>query len=129
MKEDDFMCVFCEKVKENNVFLYSDELVVAFYDKYPVNKGHVLIVPRRHAIDYFEASLDEKRSIDTAIVHLKRILDEEYKPDGYNIGINCGKAAGQTVFHLHVHLIPRYKNDMDDPRGGVRGVIPHKQKY
>lgn len=118
-------CVFCEMgniVLENN-------LAMAFFDKYPVNKGHLLIIPKRHVEQYFDLSEQERTAIDQLLFEGKKLLDEQHQPDGYNIGINCGEAAGQTIFHVHVHLIPRYKNDMDDPQGGVRGVIPKKQKY
>ncbi len=118
-------CVFCEmsnKVLEN-------ELAMAFYDKYPVNKGHLLIIPKRHVEQYFDLTEQERKAIDQLLFEGKKLLDEQTQPDGYNIGINCGEAAGQTIFHVHVHLIPRYNADMDDPRGGVRGVIPEKRIY
>jgi len=119
-------CVFC-----NNNFdiIYEDELVFAMYDKYPVSKGHILIIPKVHVSTYFDASIKIRKSIDKALFELKDLLDKEYSPDGYNIGINNGYVSGQTIFHLHVHLIPRYNGDVKDPTGGVRGVIPSKQKY
>ncbi len=119
-------CIFC-----NNNFdiIYEDEYVFAMYDKYPVSKGHILIIPKKHIKTYFDTSIEIRKAIDKAIFHLKDLLDKLYNPDGYNIGINNGKEAGQTIFHLHVHLIPRYLGDMKDPTGGVRGVIPSKQKY
>lgn len=119
-------CPFCSDgikiIKEN-------EFAIAFYDKYPVNKGHVLIITRRHISDFFETSIEERFAINELLDECKDILDETYTPDGYNIGINCGETAGQTIFHVHVHLIPRYEKDMDEPRGGVRGVIPEKRLY
>ncbi|MGG3802678.1 HIT family protein [Metabacillus fastidiosus] len=118
-------CIFCnikEVILENN-------LAFAFYDKFPVNKGHLLIIPKRHVEEYFELTNEERTAIDVLLMEGKTLLDKTYEPDGYNIGINCGKAAGQTVFHVHVHLIPRYNGDMEDPRGGVRGVIPKKRIY
>lgn len=118
-------CIFCNI---SNVII-EDELSIAFYDKYPVNKGHVLIVPKRHVNDYFSLNKDEINSINNLLFQCKELLDKEVKPDGYNIGMNCGSEAGQTIFHCHVHLIPRFKFDMDDPRGGVRGVIPFKRIY
>ena len=99
------------------------------YDKYPVSPGHMLIIPNRHFDNYFEATREEKQEIIYLIDICKSILNNKFKPDGYNIGINCGEVAGQTIFHLHVHLIPRYKGVMEDPRGGVRGVIPEKRIY
>jgi len=121
------MCLFCEMSKDN--YIYEDEFVYAIFDSYPVNKGHVLIIPKEHRNNYFEATLDEKKAIDHALQVLKKHLDKLYKPGGYNIGINNGAIAGQTIMHLHVHLIPRYQGDVEDPHGGIRGVIPNKQKY
>lgn len=118
-------CIFCSIASP----IYEDACVIAFFDAYSVTTGHTLIVPRRHVPDYFSLTNEEKRAIDRAILALKRRFDQSLKPAGYNIGINNGKAAGQTVFHCHVHLIPRYVGDVSDPRGGVRGVIPSKQKY
>ncbi len=122
-------CLFCEKIDSNKDIIYENETVVAFYDQYPVTKGHVLIVPKRHFQTYFVASLTEKADIDQAIMALKNLLDSSYHPDGYNIGINNGVASGQSILHLHVHLIPRYIGDTSNPKGGVRGVIPGKQSY
>ncbi|WP_223881897.1 HIT family protein [Niallia endozanthoxylica] len=106
-----------------------NDLALAFYDKYPVNKGHLLIIPKRHVEQYFDLTLDERNAIDQLLFEGKKLLDEQLAPDGYNIGVNCGEAAGQTIFHMHVHLIPRFKGDMEEPRGGVRGVIPEKRVY
>lgn len=121
MKECPF-CKIANKVFENN-------LAQAFYDDYPVTKGHLLIIPKRHEADYFNLSEDERRAIHELVELGKSKLDMEEKPDAYNIGINIGEAAGQTVFHCHVHLIPRYFGDVENPVGGVRGVIPEKQNY
>lgn len=99
------------------------------YDKYPVNEGHCLIIPHRVYSNYFDSSNEEIEGLNQLLFDTKKILDGKYSPTGYNIGINCGSDSGQTVQHLHIHLIPRYKGDMDDPSGGVRGVIPEKQKY
>jgi diadenosine tetraphosphate (Ap4A) HIT family hydrolase len=118
-------CVFCTI---NDIVLEND-LARAFYDKYPVNKGHLLIIPKRHIAQYFDLTDQERRAIDSLLFEGKKLLDEQYQPDGYNIGINCGEVAGQTIFHVHVHLIPRFRGDMEDPRGGVRGVIPEKRIY
>jgi len=104
-------------------------MAYARYDKYPVSKGHTLIVPHRHVSDFFDLTLDERTAIFELVDKTKVLLDKEHQSDGYNIGINVGEAAGQTVWHVHVHVIPRYAGDMDEPRGGVRGVIPEKQKY
>ena len=105
------------------------EFSLAFYDQYPVSEGHVLIVPKRHVADYFELSSDEKKDIWALLDVVKDILEKKFSPDGFNVGINVGEPAGQTIFHCHIHIIPRYKGDMEFPEGGVRGVIPGKQKY
>lgn len=110
--------------------VWSDELVAAIPDLYPVSAGHTLFVPRRHVATWFDASPEEQRTIMLAVEAIKRRLDASARPpDGYNVGFNAGVAAGQTVMHLHVHLIPRYRGDMDDPAGGVRHVIPSKGDY
>jgi diadenosine tetraphosphate (Ap4A) HIT family hydrolase len=118
-------CVFCQI----NESVLENDLAIAFYDKYPVNKGHLLLIPKRHVEQYFDLTDQERSAIDQLLFEGKKIIDEQYQPDGYNIGINCGEAAGQTIFHVHVHLIPRFRGDMEDPRGGVRGVIPEKRIY
>ncbi len=118
-------CPFCA---DNEPVLYNG-LAYARFDRYPVSPGHLLIIPTRHVSDFFELRADEREAIFQLLDDAKKYLDKEHTPNGYNIGINVGAAAGQTVWHVHVHLIPRYTGDMDDPRGGVRGVIPGKQKY
>ena len=102
---------------------------VAFFDGYPVSPGHALIVPKRHASSYFDLTDHEREAMNVMLQYVKRIVDERFHPDGYNIGINVGQAAGQSVYHCHMHLIPRYAGDVEYPKGGVRGVIPKKQKY
>ena len=118
-------CPFCEP----GDIIFSNDLAYARFDKYPVNEGHILIIPYRHIKDFFETTEKENIALIDLINKGKALLEEEHKPDGYNIGINVGEAAGQTVMHLHIHLIPRYKGDVPDPTGGIRGVIPRKQKY
>lgn len=120
-------CIFCNNDKLEVVM--ENKYSFAIYDKYPVNKGHLLIIPKRHVSDFFDCTMEERKSFNYLLEQAKELLDLEYNPSGYNIGINCGEAAGQTIFHVHIHLIPRYNGDMVDPRGGVRGVIPDKQKY
>ena len=122
---DDNNCPFCTSDES----VLSNDLAYAHYDKYPVNDGHLLIIPFRHVSNYFDLSNKEREAIFSLIDEAKILLDKKHKPDGYNIGINVGESAGQTVWHVHVHIIPRYKDDMNDPRGGVRGVIPEKQNY
>ena len=107
----------------------SNDLAFALRDRFPVSPGHTLIVPKRHVPTWFDATRDEQRALMDLVGVVKRALDEELHPDGYNVGFNAGAVAGQTVMHLHVHVIPRFQGDMDDPRGGVRGVIPWKQRY
>lgn len=120
-------CQFCALAPDRLV--WSDDRVVAIRDGYPVSPGHTLILPRRHVASWFDATSDEQRSMFAAVAEVRDQLDRELRPEGYNIGINVGEAAGQTVMHLHVHVIPRFHGDVDDPRGGVRGVIPARQKY
>ena len=119
-------CNDCFPEKE---ILWEDKYFIAIYDKYPVSKGHVLLFPREHMSSLFDLPLKTFTSSFLALHSIKTILDELYSPDGYNIGVNLGKAAGQTINHLHIHIIPRYKKDIEDPTGGVRFVIPHKGNY
>ena len=118
-------CPFCS----TDGALAENEHAYARFDKFPVNLGHVLVIPRRHISSFFDASWPEKRAMLLLVDRMKSILDVKHSPDGYNIGINIGEAAGQTIMHVHVHLIPRYRGDNANPRGGVRGVIPEKQSY
>jgi len=120
-------CVFCRKTATE--ILCENELAKAFYDGFPVNRGHVLVVTKKHVASYFDASSEEIQAICELIVKVKKLLDEKYQPDGYNIGVNVGKAAGQTVFHLHVHVIPRYVGDVKNPRGGVRKIKTSIEPY
>jgi diadenosine tetraphosphate (Ap4A) HIT family hydrolase len=102
---------------------------VAFYDGYPVSPGHALIIPKRHVANYFDLTNHEREAMNVVLQYVKQKVDERFHPDGYNVGININEAAGQSVFHCHMHLIPRYKGDVPNPKGGVRGVIPSKQSY
>ncbi len=110
------LCVFCNKKD----YIIENEFAFAIYDQYPVNKGHVLIIPKRHYASYFDATTNEIIAFNDLIIKVKALLDDELKPDGYNIGINVGEAAGQTIFHLHIHIIPRFCGDVENPRGGIR---------
>ncbi|HUW63640.1 MAG TPA: HIT family protein [Spirochaetia bacterium] len=118
-------CPFCN----HPGIILDNDLAFAAYDRYPVTPGHMLIIPKRHFLDFFQCTDQEKKAISDMLDQCKNHLDQEFQPDGYNIGINCGEAAGQTVFHLHVHFIPRYRGDIENPHGGVRGVIPEKRIY
>ncbi len=120
-------CLFCDR--ENLDIILKNEKCFAIYDKYPVTKGHMLIIPYRHFSNYFDLTREELLAIHMLLIEAKSYLDKIYSPDGYNIGVNIGESAGQTIMHLHVHLIPRYKGDIDNPTGGVRGVIPEKRLY
>lgn len=104
-------------------------LAVSVRDAYPVSPGHTLIIPLRHVGSFFQLGADERQAMLALLDRAKADLDREYEPAGYNIGINDGPAAGQTVRHVHMHLIPRYRGDTPDPRGGVRWVIPGKARY
>ncbi|WP_457569720.1 HIT family protein [Desulfurobacterium sp.] len=120
-------CPFCRR--EELPVVLSNEYSFAIFDRYPVTPGHMLIIPKRHVSSWFDITKEERDSILELIEEGKKLLDANFHPDGYNIGVNIGKAAGQTIFHLHVHLIPRYEGDIDDPTGGVRGVIPERRIY
>lgn len=98
-------------------------------DNYPVSPGHLLIISNKEKKDYFELSEDEQKELTVLIFVSKKIIEQQYNPDGYNIGMNCGESAGQTVFHFHCHIIPRYLGDMDNPRGGVRHCVKGKGNY
>ncbi len=121
-------CPFCE-LSSNPDIIAESSSAVAFLDGYPVSEGHTLIIPRRHVANYFDLTESEQQELWQLVNHCKTILEERYHPDGFNVGINVNEAAGQSVFHAHIHLIPRYKGDVENPKGGVRGVIPGKQKY
>jgi diadenosine tetraphosphate (Ap4A) HIT family hydrolase len=121
-------CPFC-KVALDREIIASTCLSIAFFDGFPVSLGHALIIPRRHVASFFDLTKDEQMDLLRLSDSVKSIIDEKYHPDGYNVGVNVGEAAGQSIFHVHMHLIPRYKGDVSNPRGGVRGVIPSKKDY
>jgi ATP adenylyltransferase len=116
-------CIFCHLDRE---ILVETETSLAFFDSYPVSKGHALVVPKRHVDTIWDLTDDEYTDCFLVVRRLKTILTERFSPDGLNIGANCGEAAGQSVWHAHIHLIPRYSGDVPDPKGGVRHVIPLK---
>jgi len=121
-------CPFCNPESGREIIL-GNELCYCVYDKYPVSKGHALIIPKRHCSDYFELTSEEQSACWNMVNAMKDITFRKLNPDGYNIGINVNEPAGQTIPHVHIHLIPRYKGDLKDPEGGVRGVIPEKRMY
>lgn len=120
-------CPFCNLPASR--ILGGDELALIASDGFPVSPGHALIIPRRHVGSFFETTDAERASLLQLLDRAKANIDAEFHPDAFNIGINNGPAAGQTVPHLHIHLIPRYAGDSPDPRGGVRWVLPDKAKY
>ena len=120
-------CLFCSLPEERIMLLNRHGLVIR--DGFPISPGHTLIIPSRHISSFFELQTDERDSLFALLEESKCQLDQEYQPDGYNIGINDGSAAGQTIAHLHIHLIPRFKGDQVEPRGGIRWIIPEKAKY
>ena len=121
----DAECPFCNV----RVPILGNALAFVIFDKYPVNPGHALIVPRRHVGSYFDTTPEERAAMLELLFAAKERTDRQLEPDGYNIGVNVGEAAGQTVGHVHMHLIPRFHGDVANPRGGVRGVIPARQSY
>ena len=120
-------CPFCQLDAARIAF--ADDVTLVIRDAFPVSPGHTLIIPRRHVGSFFELTPPERARMLELLTQAKAELDGTLQPDGFNIGINDGAAAGQTVAHLHLHLIPRYRGDTPDPRGGVRWVLPAKAKY
>lgn len=120
-------CPFCSLPAER--IIVTNEHALAIRDAFPVSDGHTLVLPRRHIESWFDTTNVEKNALFSLIDYVKISIDIEYEPDAYNIGINDGSAAGQTIFHLHLHVIPRYLGDRTDPRGGVRWLLPEKARY
>lgn len=123
-------CPFCRILQHHpDQLIAGTPLAAAIPDKYPVNPGHVLIIPRRHYASFFDATNEELRDFNILLRRCRDIAADRYSPDGFNIGVNINRAAGQSMFHLHIHLIPRYTGDMKRPLGGVRHVIPDRGAY
>lgn len=120
-------CPFCH-IKANEI-VSSNRFAIIILDRYPISPGHMLVIPKRHVASVSEITKREQRALLDAIGLAKTWLERKHKPDGYNVGINDGIVAGQTVMHLHVHVIPRYKGDLSDPRGGIRWILPEKADY
>jgi diadenosine tetraphosphate (Ap4A) HIT family hydrolase len=120
-------CPFCAPDPER-VFL-EGELVLALWDAFPVTDGHALIIPRRHVGSWFDATEEERGELLRAVHAVRKEIEATRSPDGYNVGMNLGAAAGQTIDHLHLHVIPRFAGDVEDPRGGIRWVIPERGTY
>lgn len=117
-----------KEIEENRI-IYRDKYFFIIKDNFPVNPGHLLIISNEIRKDFFNLTIREKSQLPKVIEKAKEIIMREFNPDGFNIGMNCGEAAGQTIFHFHCHIIPRYKGDIKNPRGGVRAVIPEKMGY
>ena len=128
MKDPNNPCIFCYIRKEELQF--ENQLAYSSIDSYPVSRFHSLIVPKRHVETYFELTNEEIQACNELILKTKeKILKEDSRVEGFNIGTNAGKVAGQSIMHCHVHLIPRREGDVENPQGGVRSVIPKKQHY
>ena len=121
-------CVFCDLIDKKDYILEND-LAVAFYDSFPVSEGHTLIIPKRHTKTYIDLTKEEMEAIFLLSNEVKKLLDEKYHPDGYNVGFNVNECGGQSVMHCHMHIIPRYKGDQENPRGGIRKVVKNKTLY
>jgi diadenosine tetraphosphate (Ap4A) HIT family hydrolase len=119
-------CLFCIDPRGVSI---QHELAYSARDSYPASPGHTLVIPRRHVASFFDLTPEEVATCMMLIKEEKRQLDEEFNPDGYNIGVNVGPAAGQSIYHVHIHIIPRYKGDVENPQGGVRHVLPKKAHY
>jgi diadenosine tetraphosphate (Ap4A) HIT family hydrolase len=120
-------CAFCSLPPER--IWIQTESTIAFRDAYPLSDGHTLVIPRRHVYSLFDLPEEEQQHLWSQVSVVRRFLQEAFKPDGFNVGLNDGEVAGQTVSHAHIHIIPRYRGDVSDPRGGVRWVIPAKAPY
>lgn len=123
-------CIFCKLFRESSrKIIAQNNTFFAIYDEFPVSDGHVLLIPKRHVESFFDITKKELDDLFELIKKVREIVDRKFNPDGYNIGINEGRAAGRTIDHLHIHVIPRYKGDVENPVGGVRNVIPGKGDY
>ena len=120
-------CPFCHLV--NRKIYLENDLSIGILDGFPISNGHSLIIPKRHVGSVFDIQKDELLSLFNLLADVRNKLTEQFSPDGFNIGINDNEAAGQTIDHVHIHLIPRYKGDQKDPRGGIRWIFPDKAKY
>jgi len=121
-------CLFCAPDQDRELVTES-ATVYAILDKFPVSKGHTLIIPKQHVTDYFDLTERTKTACWLVVDRVKMLLAQRYNPDGFNVGINIGSAAGQTIPHVHIHVIPRYEGDVENPTGGIRGIIPGKGDY
>jgi diadenosine tetraphosphate (Ap4A) HIT family hydrolase len=122
----DAECIFCQRDRS---ILAESKLSWAFFDNFPVTKGHSLVIPKRHVATIWEMTTDEYMDAFSLVRRVKDQLQKQFEPQGFNIGVNCEEAAGQTIFHAHIHIIPRYTGDAANARGGVRNIIPGKGNY
>ena len=128
MKDPNNPCLFCDTKKSG--IAHENDLAYASYDTYPVSKHHCLIIPKRHIKDHFDLKNEELIACNDLIKIIKKeILEKDDSVKGFNLGTNIGKVSGQSIYHYHLHLIPRRENDVENPQGGVRSVIPNKQHY
>jgi diadenosine tetraphosphate (Ap4A) HIT family hydrolase len=122
-------CLFCQ-IRKRGRYVAEYGQAFAILDRFPVAKGHHLIIPKRHVTDWFGMNFEERRDADALLMELKRQILQTYpEVTGFNVGINCGVSAGQTIMHAHIHLIPRREGDVEEPRGGVRGCVPGRMGY
>jgi len=119
-------CIFCNLDRS---ILVQSELSLAFFDGFPVSKGHSLVVPRRHVLSIWDMTAEEYADAFNVVRQVKDILERKFRPQGFNVGVNCGEVAGQSVWHAHIHVIPRYTGDVPSPKGGVRNIMPGKGRY
>ncbi len=120
-------CPFCEP-DADRVWLEND-IGIVLWDAFPITEGHTLVVPRQHVASIYELPPDTQAALWTLVAEARNRLNQDLAPDGFNIGLNDGLAAGQTILHAHIHVIPRRDGDVADPRGGVRWIIPEKARY
>lgn len=119
-------CIFC---RPDRPILAETKVSLAFLDDFPVSNGHALVIPKRHVVSIWDMTSDEYADAFNLVRQVKDILQKKFEPQGFNVGVNCGETAGQTVFHAHIHIIPRYTGDVPSPRGGIRNIIPGKGSY
>lgn len=123
-------CFFCNQDnKEKQQWIAENDLFYSRWDGFPVSNGHAEVVPKRHIVSFFELTNTEVLQMYDLIIKTQKIITEKFNPAGYNIGLNEGSVAGRTIHHLHLHIIPRYVGDVENPRGGIRNVVPGKGDY
>ncbi|MDA8080354.1 MAG: HIT family protein [Actinomycetota bacterium] len=123
----DLKCVFCQYDRRKAIV--ENDFGFSIFDLHPVTNGHCLVIPNEHNPDYFGLSIQVRKGLDELLMAVREHLEDSYSPDGYNIGINNGSAAGQMVMHAHIHVIPRYVGDTGDPRGGIRWIFPRRANF